>query len=78
MQPIQERANAAGCEGHAGVGTSIIEVDTIAIRADGLAAREDYVTDVAYHLVHGLRPEDPLVAPQQAMLRPFEIEQCKP
>src|SRR5579871_1932177 len=75
MEPIEQDANAAGGEGDAAVGGAVVHRDRIAVVADGLAAGEDDVVDVALALVLFFGREDPLIAAQQTALGALQVEE---
>src|ERR1700730_5918519 len=58
FEPGQHLVDAAGGEAHAGVCTAVVEVDRVAVWADGVAAGEDDVVDVSEALVGLFGPED--------------------
>src|SRR5579862_6785442 len=74
-EPRQHPADAPFGEGEAGVGRAVVEPQRVAVGAEGVAAREGDVRDVALALVDGRRAEDPRVAAGEARLRLVEREE---
>src|SRR5687768_11617700 len=75
IEPVQELANAAGCQGDAGIRRPVVEVDRVLVGANRVAAGEGDVGDVAFALVAGLGSEDPRIPAQQAVIRSLEVEE---
>jgi hypothetical protein len=59
IQPRKKSVDAAGSQGHAGVSRSVVEENSISIRADCLATGENDVADIASTLIWGFRSKYP-------------------
>ena len=70
--------DAARGQRNAGVGRTVIQIDRISIRADGLPAGEDNILDVSTALIPGSWTEDPGIPALQADLRLLQIEERQP
>ena len=57
---------------------AIVKAQRVAVWLQHVPAWEDYVAHIAHALVILLRPEDPLVAADQAALRGFQVEERQP
>lgn len=76
IEPTEKLADASGRHGDARVSRTVIEVDGIAICAQGVAAGEGDVPDIALTFVRRLGSKDPRVTTQQAVLGGVQIKQC--
>ena len=74
IQPIQKRLNAALCQGNAGIGRTVVDIDGVPVRPQRISAREYDVLHIAASFVIGLGPEDPGVSPKQATLGLLKID----
>jgi len=59
VQPGKKTADAPGGQSDAGIGRSVIQLDGVSIRSDGLPAREHNIVHIAVPFIRSLRPEDP-------------------
>lgn len=75
LKPVQQSADAGSRDRDTGVGGAVVEVHRVAIRRDGVAARENNVCHVPLTFVHFRRPENPCVTSQQAPLWRVEVKQ---
>ena len=66
--------NASSGQGYTGIGCSVIQIDGVTIRADGLAARKNNVTYISATFIWGLGAEHPRVPSLQADFRPLEVK----
>ena len=75
IQPREETTHACRGQSDAGIGRSVIEVDGVAIRADGLTAREHDVVHISDALVGGFGTEDPFVSAFEADLGLVDVKE---
>ena len=68
-------ADAACSQRHAGVTSAVVEVDSVAVGANGLAAWKDNVLYISATFIRGLRAEHPGVTTLETNLRMLEIEE---
>lgn len=62
FKPFQNGANTAAGQGNARIRRAIIQVDSVAIRSNCVAARKDDVVHIPAPLIGFFRAKDPLVA----------------
>jgi hypothetical protein len=75
VQPGEKTADAAPGKRNAGVGSAIIKIDGVPVRADGLSAGENDVIDVSDTFIGGFRSEYPGISALQANLWLLQIEE---
>src|SRR5439155_12431015 len=78
IQPAEHRLDTAAGQGDAGVGGTVVKIDAVAIRLERIAARKNHIAHVPVPLVVLLGPEDPMVTPEEADLRVFQVEKRQP
>ena len=59
VEPIKDLGDTPGRESDAAISGSVVQIDTVAIRVERVAARERDITNVAFAFVRGLRSKDP-------------------
>ena len=75
IEPLQDLANAPRSYGDRSICGAVVEVQRVAVAADGLAAGEGDVVDVALRFVDRFRAEDPFVSAQEELGGLFEVEE---
>ena len=75
VQPIQQRTHAGPSQRDRAVGSSVVDIECVAIGVHRVSAREDDVVDVAVAFVVGFRAKDPRISSQQAFFRILKIEE---
>ena len=75
IQPSQQGANAAVCEGDARIRSSVVEIDSVAIRCQCVPTWEDHVLYIAAVFVVRFGRKYPGIPSYQAFFGLFEIEQ---
>ena len=75
IQPTQQGAHASPREGNRAISRPVIDVDRVAVGVHRISTGEDDIVNVAMAFVLRFRPENPRIAPQQALFRILEIEQ---
>src|ERR1035437_2321548 len=75
LQPGEQTTDAAGGHRHAGICRSVIKMNGVSIRADGLSARKHNSLHVSAQLIWCFRAEHPGVRPLQAYIWMFQIEE---
>ena len=75
IQVPKKSADATSSQGHAGVSRSVIKINGVSVRADGLTTGENDVADISSALVWGFRPKYPGISALQAHIWLLEIEQ---
>jgi hypothetical protein len=51
IEPAQKGANAAARQGNTGIGSSVIEIDRVAVGGHRVATRKDDILDIAMTLI---------------------------
>ena len=75
FQPFQELADAGCGQGDAGIGAAIVKSQGVTIRSESVTTGKDDIVNVPVALIGLLRPKDPRIAAENALLGSMQIKE---
>ena len=75
VEPSQQRANAAMCQGNARISGTVIEIDSVPVGRHRIATRKYNVLNISMTLVFRFGRKHPRIPSNQAFLWFFKIEE---